>query len=270
MKRRRNHDTKRNGEKKYVIPAVEKAFAILALMVADNRGYTISGVSRELGLPISSTSSLLYTLLYCGYLKRDDAGRFFLSMKLVGQASDILSQIGLRDVAMPELQRLHELTHLMTVIALRDGNELVYVEVVEGTGAVRIDARVGKRMLLHQASTGKVLLSSFSEEELADYADETRLPAATDHTITSASVLAKEIQRVRIQGYAIDDEESGYGIRGIAAPLLDHEGNIVAALCVAGTVFELDEEGMDFLIGEVKKSSMRVSEKLGYQQTVVR
>jgi hypothetical protein len=71
---------------KYSVPSVEKAFAVIEMFASHNRGYTLSEVSRILKLPISTTSSLLYTMQNCGYLQRGEKGQFYLSMKIVIQA----------------------------------------------------------------------------------------------------------------------------------------------------------------------------------------
>src|SRR6476660_8580862 len=97
---------------KYAVPAVEKAFAVVELFAANNRGYTLSEVSRLLKLPISTTSSLLHTMHNCGYLQRDDKGQFYLSMKLVIQAYRVSDQLRPREIAEPELVKLTAATGL--------------------------------------------------------------------------------------------------------------------------------------------------------------
>ena len=73
---------KKGSKTKYTVPAVAKSFAILEMFAAKNQGYTLSEVARLLKLPISTASSLLYTLQSCSYLNRSDKGRFFLTMKM--------------------------------------------------------------------------------------------------------------------------------------------------------------------------------------------
>src|SRR5262247_3526227 len=87
---------------KYAVPSVEKAFAVIEMLASHNRGYTLSEVSRLLKFPISTTSSLLYTMQSCGYLQRGDKGQFYLSMKIVIQADRVADQLRPREVAHPE------------------------------------------------------------------------------------------------------------------------------------------------------------------------
>src|SRR5207248_10364740 len=108
----------RSRRVKYRVPAVEKTFAVLELLASNNRGYTLSEVSRVLKLPSSTTSSLLYSMHNCGYLRRNDKGQFFLSMKVVIQANKVASQVHPREIAEPELKKLTATTGLTSVLAV--------------------------------------------------------------------------------------------------------------------------------------------------------
>jgi len=238
---------------------------MVEFFASENRGYTLSEVSRSLKLPVSTASSLLYTMQDCGYLYRNEKGQFFLSMRLVTQANQVIAQIQPREVAEPELKKLTGATRLTSVLAIRDGDQLVWIEKIEGTGPIQLAAQVGKRMYLHHTASGKVLLAYLPEAEVEKIVKSVGLPAATEHTITSTSLLKRELVRVRAQGYAIDDEETGLGIRGVAAPVFDHTGATVAAVSAAGAVFEMSEN-LKAIIGGVKTCAMLISEKLGFQQ----
>lgn len=255
----------RSSRVKYKVPAVEKTFAVVELFASNNRGYTLSEVSRALKLPISTTSSLLYTMHYCGYLRRDEKGQFFLSMKLVVEANKVASQVHPREIAEPELRKLTAATGLTSVLAVLDGDQLVWIEKVEGTGHITLAAQVGKRMYLHHTSTGKALLAWLPERQAEQIIKSAGLPASTQKTITSAAALRKELARVRAQGYAIDDEETGIGIRGVAAPVFDCSGDLVAAIGVGGAVFEMNHN-LKPIIGAVRRCASGVSEKLGFKQ----
>src|SRR5262245_31770655 len=140
---------KRVRKLRYRVPAVEKALAMLQLFAANNQGHTLSDVSRALRLPVSTTSSLLYTMQDCGYLRRDESGRFFLTMKIVTDAYGVLNQLRPREIAEQELQKLTERTGLTSCMAVLEGDQLVWVVKVDGTGHIKLTAEVGRRMYLH-------------------------------------------------------------------------------------------------------------------------
>ncbi len=249
---------------KYTVPAVEKTFAVLELFAAENRGYTLSEVSRLLRLPVSTTSSLLYTMQDCGYLFRDEGGHFFLSMKLVTEAYRVLNKMHPREVAQPELVRLTAETGLTSCMAVLDGDQLVWVAKVDGSGHFKLAAQIGRRMYLHHTSTGKALLAHLPEEQVDAIVESAGLPASTDRTITSSAKLKKELARVRVQGFAVDDQETGIGIRGVASPVFDHDGKLVGSIGIAGAVFQMGNTWKRHG-ALVKQTAALVSERLGFQ-----
>jgi len=258
---------KKKGTISYRVPAVEKSFAILEMFASKNSGYTISDVSRYLKLPISTTSSLLYTMVHCGYLVRNDSGDFTLSTKLISESSKLLNQIDLREIAQPELVKLTTVTGLASVLSVPDSNQVVCIDKVEGHGQIRIASFVGKRFPMHCTCTGKVILAFYSDEEIDEIVESTGLEAFTENTITSLPVLKKELFQVRVQGFALDNEEYGTGVRGLAAPIFDHKGKVVAAIAVGGAVFELDKN-LKEVTPTVKETAAFLSDKLGFETTV--
>jgi DNA-binding IclR family transcriptional regulator len=261
--------TAESGAKpRYAVPAVEKTFAVIELFASNNRGYTLSEVSRLLKLPISTASSLLYTMQACGYLYRDAKGQFYLSMQIVIQASKVSSQLRPREIAETELIKLTATTGLTSVLAIPDGNQLVWIEKIEGTGHIQLAAQVGKRMNLHHTSTGKAILAHLPDEQVEAIIKSVGLPAQTPNTITSVTALRKELSLVRAQGYAIDNQETAIGIVGVAAPVFDHKAQLVGSVGVGGAVFEMDQN-LKPVIAVVKKCAKAVSEKLGYEESAV-
>jgi DNA-binding IclR family transcriptional regulator len=248
----------------YIVPAVKKAFKIVEMMAAQNRGYKLSAVARECGLPVSTANVLLHSLRECGYLQRSENGVFFLTTKLFTEGNKLIRQVQLYDVAFPEMQRLSRITDFSINLAIPDRFELIYVRIIQGRGDIQVQSHVGLRRAFHQAATGKVMLAFFSEERVKEIVDTAGLPAITKQTITSYHLLTKELEAIRAQGYAMDNEESGKNLWGIAAPIFDHQRNVVAALGVAGTLLS-PAENAKFLITEARKSALTVSRSLAYE-----
>ena len=138
----------------------------------------------------------------------------------------------------------------------------VYLDKVDGASEVRLASYVGRRMLLHQTATGKVLLSGLSEQAVEEIARSGGLPALTPKTITSLRVLSKELAKIRARGYAIDNQGYDMGIKGVAAPIFDRGGEVVGAIGIGASVFELSGK-MRQVIELVKAAAQAVSENLG-------
>lgn len=250
------------------IPSVQKAMFILELFCSNKRGYTISEIAKIFGIPVSTSSSLLYTLVSCGYLTRDEAGTFMLTMKLLGHANKLLSQMELNDIAHPELEKLTSITGLASALFIKEGDYVVCVAKVEGTTNIRTAAHVGKQMPMHATCTGKALLAYLPAEELTNLLNRTELAKFTENTITSLSSIRQEFERIRSHGYAIDDQEYGVGVRGISAPVFDSRGRAVAAISASGAVFELDKN-IRAVASAVKSASVELSKSLGFSDSVV-
>ena len=124
--------------------------------------------------------------------------------------------------------------------------------------------RIGKRTPMHAASSGKVLLSAYSEAELDRYIEMRGLSPLTDRTITSKEALIADLERVRQRGYAIDDEECEIGLRCIAVPVYSYHERPVAALSIFGAAEQLTEERIQQnVLPILKESAAEISIRLG-------
>jgi IclR family transcriptional regulator, KDG regulon repressor len=254
-----------SGEKAWrgMVPSVEKALHILEFLASQRNGYTTSELSRKFKIPISTMNNLLYTLVHCGYLQRSEKGLFRVTMKLLGEAAKVMENTELREIAHEELERLTTRTALASVLSLRDGDQLVCIDKVEGPSQIRIASSIGKRFYLHSTCTGKAILAYASEEHVDLIVSEAGLPSLTPNTITSRPAFKKELQRIRSQGYAMDNEENTPGIRGISAVVFDHSGRVAGAVGVGGVDFQFRDR-MKEIVTAVKDCARAISERLGF------
>jgi IclR family transcriptional regulator, KDG regulon repressor len=257
-------EPKKTGGGVYTVPAVKKAFRILEMMTAQNHGYKLSAVAKECQLPVSTAKVLLYSLQECGYLKRSEDGNFFLTTKLFTEGNRLVRQVQLYDLAFSEMQRLSRLTEFSINLAIPDGLELIYIRMIQGRGDIQVQSHVGQRRYFHQAATGKAMLAFFPPDRVEQFAEATGLPAVTKQTIATYPSLLKELEIVRSRGYAIDVEESGKNLWGVASPIFDHQRDVVAAIGIAGTVLTAAENAK-FLVRETANSAQAVSRALGFE-----
>jgi IclR family acetate operon transcriptional repressor len=146
---------------------------------------------------------------------------------------------------------------------------VVYVDKIETqqqAGGLKMASRVGSRNPAHSSAVGKVLLSYFPEEALADFLRRKGLPRRTANTITDPDGFRDHLKIVRSQGYAMDDEENEQGIRCVGAPIFDGKGRPVAAISVSGSVFQVTKKVVhDVMKGEVMAAAAEISRRLGFQ-----
>jgi len=250
------------------VPSIAKALATLEFLCSTRRSHTISEIARVFKIPVSTCSSVLYTLVQCGYVVRNDNGGFSLTTKLVTQAFRGLNQIEINDIAEPHMKNLTLNTGLASALFVNDGDQVICIAKVEGSSHIRTAAHIGKQMPMHATCTGKAILAYLPDEEVKRIVDSGGLIQLTANTITSVPLLREELARVRAQGFAIDNQEYGIGVQGISAPVFDRKGKVVAAISAAGPTFELEQKASTVIFA-VKAASLEISRTLGYSETIV-
>ena len=245
-------------------PAVERTLSILEMLSVTKTGLTLPELSRQLGLPKSSTYCLLVTLERRGYLHRNNrTHRYMFGLKLFSVANMALSGVELRENAAGFLQLLMQRSRLTVHMALIESDDAVLIEKVEPPGLVRLATWVGKRLDLHSSAVGKCLLAYLPEDEFLRLVRDRGLTRNNENTITSIRKLKHQMTQIRQAGYAIEDEEGEIGCRCVGAPVFDHSGNVIAAISVAGTTAQIRSEDFTYFGQLVQQTASDISEALG-------
>ncbi|HZQ94225.1 MAG TPA: IclR family transcriptional regulator [Candidatus Sulfotelmatobacter sp.] len=246
--------------------AVERALRMLEEVAQEPEGLSNAEISRKLQIPKSSASYILRTLETQNYLNRDEeTGKYRVGLKILSLSRGALSGIDVREVALPIMRHLMEKTNLTCHLAILDGPEAVYIEKVEPQGFIRMDTWVGRRMRVHATSVGKALVAHIPEKKLEKILAERSMERRTPKTITSAARLLKELEKVRAQGYAVDDEENNLGARCVGAPVFNQQGEIEASLGLSGTIHQVNAQTMPRIIEALKDAARHLSMQLGYR-----
>lgn len=246
--------------------AVERALAMLEAVAHEPEGLSNAEISRKLQIPKSSASYILRTLEKQGYLHRDgESGKYRVGLKILSLSRGALSGIDVREVALPIMRHLVEKTNLTCHLAILDGPEAVYIEKVEPTGFIRMDTWVGRRMRVHATSVGKALTAHIPQPQLEKILAERTMERRTPKTICTLPRLLKELEKVRSQGYAVDDEENNLGARCVGAPIFNQQGIIEASLGLSGTIHQVNEQTMPRILEHLKDAARHISMQLGYR-----
>jgi IclR family pca regulon transcriptional regulator len=206
-----------------------KGLAVIEAFDETRQRLTIAEVARLTGLDRATSRRCLLTLAKLGYADFD--GKFFrLTPRILRLGHAYLASTPLPRIVQPFLERLSETTGESCSASILDGTEIVYVARSSQRRVMSIGLSVGSRLPAYCASMGRVLLAALPVPEAQERLRETRLAELTPHTVTDISRLMEQLQLVRAQGYAIVDEELEIGLRAIAVPLRDSNGNVVAAM----------------------------------------
>jgi IclR family pca regulon transcriptional regulator len=190
---------------------------------------SIAEVAKRTGLERASVRRCLLTLVKLGYAEHD--GKFFsLTPRLLRLGHAYLSSTPLPGIVQPFLDQLSEWTEESCSVSILDGTEIVYVARAAQRRVMSIGLSVGSRLPAYCSSMGRVLLAALPREEARKLIEATDRRPFTDRTRTRVPDLMAELDRVRVQGYAIIDEELEVGLRSIAVPVRDTRGQVIAAM----------------------------------------
>lgn len=209
-------------------PVLERAFALLDLFSPGRFELTLAELTDRSGLPRSTVHRLATQLEQLGALERTRRG-WRIGVRLFELGQLVPSQLHLRERALPYMGDLYEATHETVHLAVLDGAEVVYVEIIAGHGKVPSPSRRGGRAPAHCTAVGKILLAFERELPPAEGPD---LVAHTSRSITDRAQLRWQLGAARRSGLAYDDEEVMLGLCCVAAPVTNHRG-VVAALSVS-------------------------------------
>jgi IclR family acetate operon transcriptional repressor len=255
-------------EDRYRVQSVERAFALLeALAEAGPEGMTLSSLARSLGVSKSTAYAILQTLLAGGFVADAGAGmsrRYRLGMALARLGDVVVSQIALRDVAMPVIRDLTAETGLTSRLAVLDEAYAIVIARVDAPqSTVRFTASLGKREHLHCSAVGKSMLAALPATTVREIVAAAGLPGKTPHTITDEASLQAELAVVGRRGYAIDDEEDAEGVFCVGSAVFDHSGHCVGAVSVTGLKLDLPAWRVEQIGGSVRGHATRISQLLG-------
>ncbi|HAT1684026.1 TPA: IclR family transcriptional regulator [Klebsiella oxytoca] len=222
------------------VPALDKTIRICNYLFA-SPGATFSQIQQALSLPKSSTSSLLNALTVHRIL-RQEKGRFYLGLKLYEWGNKSLEQFDIRNIALPVLERVRDITGLTCHLGVLEDLSPIYILKLESNHPISIRTWEGKKLPLHSSGVGKALCAWLPQEKINVLLPEENLPRYTETTITQKSVLMEEFSRIRNRGWAYDNEEDCPGVYCIAAPVFDHNNHVIAAISVSGVQMQLPEE----------------------------
>jgi IclR family acetate operon transcriptional repressor len=186
-------------------------------------GMGLSELSALIGMPKSSTHRYMATLQSVGLAERTGVDRFRLGTRVIELAGSFLAKSDLRTESHATLHELADMTGETIHLAVPSGTDVVYIAKIESKHTLGMSSHIGARLPMYSTSLGKAILA-FSAPELLEAVLAEHPQARTPHTITSPKALREELITVRLQGFALDNEENEAGICCVGAPIIDYTG----------------------------------------------
>ena len=221
--------------------SIQKVFKIIEILANSEEPLRLKDIAAKAEMPNPTALRIVNTLIGCGYAYQERRGlmRYGLTLKFLQIGNKISDNFSIRRFVHPYIMELGRQCGETCCISENDDNKVRYVDVVESTASnIFIRQRIGNTALMHATSSGKTLLSKYTDQELKAYVDNFGLNKLTDKTITTYEELTKSIEETRQKGYATDDEECEVGMRCIAVPVV-FPNNSCYALCLSGPLFRM-------------------------------
>ncbi|HSM86158.1 MAG TPA: IclR family transcriptional regulator C-terminal domain-containing protein [Candidatus Limnocylindrales bacterium] len=216
------------GDPNFVL-SLARGLKVIETFEGRTEGQSVAEIARSTGLSRAAVRRLLMTLQTLGYAESN--GRVYrLKTRVLKLGFSYLSSASLPGIAQPVLEQVTEQVHESSSLSVLDGDQIVYVARSTAKRVMSVGLSVGSRLPCYCTSMGRVLLASLHEEQLVAYVERTELKPLTAKTITDKSVLADIIRRVKLDGFALADEELELGLRSIAVPVKTRHNETVAAM----------------------------------------
>jgi IclR family acetate operon transcriptional repressor len=196
------------------VQSLDRAFALLEHMSEAGGDVALSELAARSGLPLPTIHRIVRTLVTSGYVRQLPSRRYALGPRLIGLGEAASRMLGAW--ARPQLVELVEQAGETANLAMLDGDAVVYLAQVPSKHSMRMFTEVGRRVPVHCTGVGKALLAQLPPPDAHALLARTGLAAQTPHTITDPERLARELERIRVQGYAVDDAEQELGVRCVA------------------------------------------------------
>lgn len=208
-----------------------RIFDVLELLARYSHGLTVTEISKQLDLPISSTHNLLHRLVSIDAVVAKDDLRYSLGARAIRYGIAMMEGLELRGVARSTLQELAHRVRHDVYLAERFGDRVRYTDKVLGPRPVNIDIRLGQSLYLHATAVGKLFAAHHPDlREGMLNGDRPQLTAAT---IVEPRALEMELDSILVAGYAVSDGEAYPGIMGIAIPVRDARNVMVGAIHIS-------------------------------------
>jgi IclR family KDG regulon transcriptional repressor len=246
--------------------SLERALKILCAFQRDNRTFTLSELSKILGLPKATILRLCSTLLKYHFLGYNaEAKQYSLGLKLFELGGIVYSSFSVRRVASPYLSQLQSRLGKTAFLGILQDGQLLYIDKKEDLQRpIRFASDIGTYRPPHFGMLGHTLMAYLNDEEVDRIIEKNPLRPFTRKSIKSVEAFKERLRKIRRQGFYIDKEEALDGVTGIGAPVRDFTGKVVAAVGVGFISSSEDSKGLTKIIREVVRTSQTISYELGY------
>lgn len=245
---------KNNELDRNIIKSVVKVFAILEIL-AEHEKLGVSELSEITGFGKSTTHRMLNTLKYLNYVDQDpETDDYFVSIKLYELGNKVANKIPIKKIARPHLENLFNRINETVNLGILDNQSVIYLDKIVSKEPLRIELDIGLKVPIYSSALGKTLAAFNYDIDIENI----KYVKYTANTISSYEEFNKELEKIRKQGYAFDNEEYIKGLVCIAVPILNSNQEAVASVSISLPAARLDEGDIGYYVTELKKCTKNI------------
>jgi IclR family KDG regulon transcriptional repressor len=246
------------------IKSVRKAIDILDALSDARRALRVGEVASKLNMSVSAVSRLIATLARGALVHQDEeTGRCYLGLGLTVLGANALGRRAIDRIALPIMDELaNRIRGYVSLSRLARGKVVLMRALPSPLSQHGVNLIVAAPV--HAVASGKILCGGLTAAEIHELIKSQGMDPITTHTIAQPAQFIAAVEAGRVDGFAIDDQESAYKHRHVACPILDHNGNVVAALSGGGALEDFPWNELPTLIQALSRGSLRISRELGF------
>lgn len=253
-----------NKKKEYNIHSIEKALDVIEIL-NEHEFLNLIQMSELLEQPKSSLYRIIMTLENRGYIAKSvDNGKYCLSYKIISIGKNILHSNPLRNAAISEMNELSEKYGDTVNLGVYADGVITYLDIVEGTYSLRMSETAGSQVPVHSTGIGKAIAAFLPMDQVDKMLERDGMKQVTPNTITDADQLRQELEKVKRQGYAVDDQENVEGAICVASPIFNMLGKVSGAISLSGAAHRYSADKIPQIAHDVRNAALQISYKLGY------
>lgn len=253
-------------EQKYSAPAISKLLDILEQFAVTDTPLSVNELARLTGNSVNSVYRICLELERRDYLQKEfPAGQYQLGIGFyrIGRAAE--RRMELRSRAIGLMSRLRDASGETVHLTVLRENRLLLLEQCETGNPIKIHVETGTLLYPHGSAFGKCILAYLPEEEL-ERIIESGLPALTANTIVDRGSLLRELERIRREKLAYDQEEYMEGVVCVGAPVFGADGRVIAAVGISCPKYRLPSERLEFFRMQVQDTAAQLSCRMGMKE----
>lgn len=217
---------------------ISRVSDLLRLFQGTERSFSVSELARRSGIPKASTARIVTELIDEGFLEKDGV-RIQLGLRLFELGQHANRPTDLRKFALPTMSELMKATGQTVHLAVLEGTEVVYIQILRSRSTPPLPSRVGGRLPAYATGVGKVLLA-FASPDIVDEVCSSSMISIGPNTITDPNQLRTQLRAIRANRIAFERQESTANVGCAAAPIINGEGVAIASLSVSVHLHQTD------------------------------